>query len=129
MVHVVVTGAGGFLGSRLTREILKSGELAPAGAPSRPVTRVTLIDQAPTPADLAADERVTAVRGDLTGLDAGTLAGADVVFHLAAAVSAECEADFDLGIHANLRGRPPAGLRSRAGWRACRGRSRPRIPR
>jgi nucleoside-diphosphate-sugar epimerase len=30
--------------------------------------------------------------------------GADVVFHLAAAVSAECEADFDLGIHANLRG-------------------------
>ena len=104
MVHVVVTGAGGFLGSRLTREILKSGELAPAGAPSRPVTRVTLIDQAPAPADLAADERVTAVRGDLTGLDAGALEGADVVFHLAAAVSAECEADFDLGMHANLRG-------------------------
>jgi nucleoside-diphosphate-sugar epimerase len=32
-----------------------------------------------------------------------TLAGADVVFHLAAAVSAECEADFDLGMRANLR--------------------------
>jgi nucleoside-diphosphate-sugar epimerase len=31
------------------------------------------------------------------------LAGADVVFHLAAAVSAECEADFDLGMAANLR--------------------------
>ena len=31
------------------------------------------------------------------------LAGADVIFHLAAAVSAECEADFDLGIRANLR--------------------------
>ena len=30
------------------------------------------------------------------------LAGADVVFHLAAAVSGECEADFDLGIRANL---------------------------
>ena len=31
------------------------------------------------------------------------LAGADVIFHLAAAVSAECEADFDLGVRANLR--------------------------
>ena len=29
--------------------------------------------------------------------------GADVIFHLAAAVSAECEADFDLGMRANLR--------------------------
>jgi D-erythronate 2-dehydrogenase len=31
------------------------------------------------------------------------LAHADVIFHLAAAVSAECEADFDLGMRANLR--------------------------
>ncbi len=31
------------------------------------------------------------------------LASADVIFHLAAAVSAECEADFDLGMRANLR--------------------------
>jgi nucleoside-diphosphate-sugar epimerase len=30
------------------------------------------------------------------------VAGADVIFHLAAAVSGECEADFDLGIRANL---------------------------
>jgi len=48
---------------------------------------------------------VTAARGDLAGqLMPGMIEGADVVFHLAAAVSAECEADFDLGIHANLRG-------------------------
>jgi D-erythronate 2-dehydrogenase len=52
---------------------------------------------------------VTGIEGDLLdllspgghGLDA-TVA-ADVIFHLAAAVSAECEADFDLGIRANLR--------------------------
>jgi nucleoside-diphosphate-sugar epimerase len=31
------------------------------------------------------------------------LAGTDVIFHLAAAVSGECEADFDLGLRANLR--------------------------
>jgi D-erythronate 2-dehydrogenase len=37
------------------------------------------------------------------GLPEG-LAGADVVFHLGSAVSAECEADFDLGMRSNLRG-------------------------
>jgi D-erythronate 2-dehydrogenase len=49
------------------------------------------------------------VRGDLgelldpLGAGPGTLAGAEVIFHLAAAVSGECEADFDLGLRANLR--------------------------
>jgi D-erythronate 2-dehydrogenase len=70
---------------------------------------VTLIDRAPAPPDLAADIRVAVLRGDLEelfdptrgGLDA--LAQADVIFHLAAAVSAECEADFDLGMRANVR--------------------------
>src|SRR5262249_61881698 len=78
--------------------------VGPAGlsglpAPARPAP----------PADLAAGERVTAVRGDLGDLldpgrgGPGTLAGVDVIFHLAAAVSGECEADFDLGLRANLR--------------------------
>ena len=35
--------------------------------------------------------------------DPARWAGAEVIFHLAAAVSGECEADFDLGIRANLR--------------------------
>ncbi|MBV9006469.1 MAG: NAD-dependent epimerase/dehydratase family protein [Solirubrobacterales bacterium] len=81
-----------------------SGSLA--GREARPLSRLTLVDQAPVPPDLAADERVTAIRGDLSGLlgpGPGVLAGAEVVFHLAAAVSAECEADFDLGLRANLR--------------------------
>jgi D-erythronate 2-dehydrogenase len=106
VVNVVITGGGGFLGSRLARELLAKGSLDVAGEGSAPLSGVTLIDQAPAPADLAADERVTAIRGDLAAILAGEpspLTGADIIFHLAAAVSGECEADFDLGIRANLR--------------------------
>jgi D-erythronate 2-dehydrogenase len=109
VANVVITGGAGFLGSCLARELLTAGSIAVAGDTAGPVSSVTLLDQSAPPADLAADERVTLLRGDLGDLldpgrgRPGTLAGADVIFHLAAAVSGECEADFDLGLRANLR--------------------------
>jgi D-erythronate 2-dehydrogenase len=110
VANVVITGGAGFLGARLARDLLAAGSLDVAGDGERPLSRVTLLDRVPAPPDLAADDRVTAIEGDLAGLlapgQAGreAVAGADVVFHLAAAVSGECEADFDLGIRANLHG-------------------------
>jgi len=109
VANVMVTGGAGFLGSRLARELLATGSLEVAGSAARPLSRVTLVDRAPVAPDLAADGRVAAIRGDLGDLLDTTrpgrdmLAGADVILHLAAAVSAECEADFDLGMRANLR--------------------------
>ena len=109
MANVLITGGAGFLGSRLARALLTAGALEVAGGEARPLDRLTLVDRVTAPPDLAADARVTAIEGDLADLlapDRGgpaSLGGADVIFHLAAAVSAECEADFDLGVRANLR--------------------------
>ena len=105
MAEVMITGGAGFLGSRLARALLAAGSLEVAGGWTRPLRRVTLLDQAPVPGDLEADERVTAIRGDLgqlLGSGRDLLRGTDVIFHLAAAVSWECETDFDLGLRANL---------------------------
>jgi D-erythronate 2-dehydrogenase len=127
VANVVITGGAGFLGSRLARELLAAGSIVLAGGRAQPLSRVLLLDRSPPPADLAADRRVTSVHGDLgqllgpavkgDGEAEGArhlLAGPDVVFHLAAAVSAECEADFDLGVRANLR----ATEALLASWRA-----------
>jgi D-erythronate 2-dehydrogenase len=109
VANVAITGGAGFLGARLARELLAAGALDVAGRGARPLSRLTLIDRVPLPADLAADDRVTGVRGDLgepaslTGAGRDAITGAAVIFHLAAAVSGECEADFDLGMRANLQ--------------------------
>jgi D-erythronate 2-dehydrogenase len=109
VVNVAVTGGAGFLGARLTRELLAAGALRVAGEPALPLDRVTLIDRVEVPADLAGDSRVVAVQCDLGDLldperpSLAAIADSDVIFHLAAAVSAESEADFDLGLRANLR--------------------------
>ena len=97
-MKLLITGGGGFLGARLARTLLARGKLA-----GQPITRVVLTDIAPPPADLLADERVQARTGALlTQTDALRDEPFDGVFHLASAVSGECEADFDLGLRSNI---------------------------
>jgi len=107
--HIVITGGAGFLGVRLARTLLAQGQLSLAGAAPVEITRITLVDRAAPPADLLADARVSALIGDLNELleDKSTVSpvvtkDTAIVFHLAAAVSGECEADFDLGMRSNF---------------------------
>jgi len=97
-MKLLITGGGGFIGARLARTVLARGELA-----GQPVERVVLADQAAPPADLAADRRVETRVGPLAAQCEGLgREGFDGVFHLASAVSGECEADFDLGLRSNI---------------------------
>jgi D-erythronate 2-dehydrogenase len=104
-MNILITGGSGFVGSRLARALLERGQLSIAGGATRTIERIVLTDRASPPDDLLADPRVSFIGGDLLALlraDELPAPGIDAVFHLAAAVSGECEADFDLGMHANF---------------------------
>ncbi len=107
-MKIMITGGAGFLGVRLARTLLAMGSLSVNGQAAAPTTRITLADRVPPPDDLVADPRIEVALGDLnTQLSAtpnliAARADTAVVYHLAAAVSGECEADFNLGMRSNF---------------------------
>jgi len=99
-MNILITGASGFLGTLLAREILKRGQLR-----GRAVGRLVLTDLvAPSHPEIKDHPQVSTCVGDLLEKmdEALSMAQYDAVFHLASAVSGECEADFGLGLRSNL---------------------------
>lgn len=92
-MKILITGGAGFLGKRLVARLLARAD----------IDEIVVVDVAP--AEGLADPRIRTVAGDIADptlmaslVDART-AG---VFHLAAVVSGQAEADFELGMHINL---------------------------
>ena len=101
-MKAVITGGAGFIGTLLARRLL-AGPVQVGGAAPAHLDELVLADLVPPAPDLAADERVRVVVGDLGSTLPG-IGGADLWFHLAGVVSAAAEADFDLGMRTNVDG-------------------------
>ena len=102
-MRIVITGGAGFLGTRLARSLLARGELTDARGATRAIREIVLVDVAAAPA--FGDARVRWVAGDLADpalVERVVTRETDTIFHLAAVVSGQAEADFDVGMRVNL---------------------------
>ena len=102
-MNVLITGGAGFLGQKLARALLARGTLSGADGNQQQIDKLVLADL--VPANDFGDARVQVVTGDITDAQLmRSLITADTtsVFHLAAIVSGQAEADFDLGMKINL---------------------------
>ena len=105
-MRVVITGGCGFLGRRVALRLLER----------RDVDELVLFDNAPSALPFPEDPRLRLVTGDITDRETVRKViapGTNSVFHFAAVVSGEAEANTDLGYRVNLDG-------TRAVLDACR---------
>lgn len=100
-MRILILGGAGMLGRKLAERLAAAASLG-----GRAITGLHLHDIV-EPAAIAAPFPVTTAVGDLavSGVAEAAIAGRpDLVFHLAAIVSGEAEADFDKGYRVNLHG-------------------------
>jgi len=101
-MHILITGAAGMIGRKLTTRLVKDG-----GLNGKSIDRLTLVDVvAPEkPAGFSGAVELSASDLSAPGVAAKTVAGKpDVIFHLAGVVSGEAETDFEKGYRVNLDG-------------------------
>ena len=100
-MHILVIGAAGMVGRKLTEALVRSGRVG-----AQEISKLTLADVV-EPVAPGFSGRVETVAADLSepGTAEKLVAGRpDLIFHLAAIVSGEAEADFDKGYRINLDG-------------------------
>jgi len=98
-MKITILGGGGFLGRKIADQLARTGTLG-----GKPISGLTLFDLHQPPL-LQAPFPVNAIAGDIVSPpDAAIPPGTEVIFHLAAVVSAQAEADYELGRRVNQRG-------------------------
>lgn len=100
-MHILIIGAAGMVGRKLTAALIKAGKVG-----GRPIEKLTLADVVRPDAPRFAGAMET-LAADLSAVGVATtlVAGRpELIFHLAAIVSGEAEADFEKGYRINLDG-------------------------
>lgn len=104
-MKILITGGTGFIGRQLVAHLLCAGSVELEESGSKPITKIILFDAFPGEHKWT-DPRVELIVGDIS--DPQTVSriaqDVDLVWHLAAVVSSEAEANFDLGMQVNLKG-------------------------
>lgn len=101
-MHVMIIGAAGMIGRKLTERLAREGVLA-----GRAIGKLSLVDVIATPETKLSGAEAQIIVSDLSaeGQAARLVAGKpDVIFHLAAIVSSDAEANFEKGYSVNLDG-------------------------
>ena len=101
-MHVLITGAAGMIGRKLTARLVKDGALH-----GQAIEALTLVDviRPEQPVGFAGRVELGTVDLSATGeADKAVARRPGVIFHLAAIVSGEAETDFDKGYRINLDG-------------------------
>jgi nucleoside-diphosphate-sugar epimerase len=97
-MKLLITGGAGFVGSRLAMRLLAEGELY-----GQKIDKLVISDQFDPPTSLSSNPKVECRTSPLLSqCEVLHEDRFDGVFHLASAVSGECEDDFDLGLRSNL---------------------------
>lgn len=104
-MNILITGAGGFLGSMLARKIIENQYIEIDGK-KHSISKLVLVDQISFAVNYHSDDfKIEQYQVNLTdGNNIKSLWNEDfdVVFHLAAVVSGQAEQEFDLGYLVNL---------------------------
>lgn len=107
-MRILITGAAGFIGAALLRELLARGSLTSAAGAARPITEIALLDRvAPAALPPAGGIALRVLVGDLTEAAfrrAAFAGGFDSIFHLAATLTSEAEQDVAKGLEVNVLG-------------------------
>jgi nucleoside-diphosphate-sugar epimerase len=101
-MHILITGAAGMIGRKLTARLVKDGALN-----GEPIAQLTLIDVvAPQKPEKFSGKVETAAAdiADPASVRKAVSGRPEVIFHLAGVVSGEAELDFEKGMRVNLDG-------------------------